>query len=162
MDQVKLLFALYALVKIGPRAVPTLSVALGDSSEDVRHTAAECLEVIAEVHGGQTAGEAVPYLRKALADESADVRGSAAKAIGKIGPSAGAAVPDLLVRIEQDADRIVRLYSVRSLGAIGYGTNDAISVLTKLLNDEDAKIRGAAAEALTEIQGESSPNDSKR
>ncbi len=147
-------FAYYALVKIGPPAVPRLSLALKDKSEDIRKMAAECLEVIAELNGGEKSGAAVPFLREALADESQFVRRNVAQALGKFGPSASAAVPDLVARIEHDEDHHVRSYSARSLGRIGPDAKAAISVLKELERSGDDQLRKIAAEALVKIQGE--------
>ena len=84
------------------------------------------MEVIAELNGGPTTIAAVPFLREALADGSQSVRRNVAKALGKIGPSASDAVPDLIARIEQDEDHHVRFYSARSLGRIGPNAMAAI------------------------------------
>jgi hypothetical protein len=83
--------AVQSLGQIGARpdlVVPTLTKCLGDTSEDVRYTAAFGLEA-----SGGSAKSAVPELIKALADPSPDVRDEAASALKKIDPEAAKTKP---------------------------------------------------------------------
>ena len=120
------------------------------------------MEVIAELNGGEKSSAAVPFLREALADESQSVRRNVAQALGKFGPSAGAAVPDLVARVERDEDHHVRFYSARSLGRIGPNAKAAIPVLKELERSGDDQLRKVAAEALVKIQSESRGDDQKK
>ena len=70
------------IVKMGRHAVPALIVALGDSNESVRGSAALAFWRIAE--NGGDCSSAVPMLIKALGDSDKWVRGSAAGALWKI------------------------------------------------------------------------------
>ena len=64
---------------------------------------------------------AVPTLTQALRDEDPAVREFAADALGRIGPAAEAAVPELLRAIAGDFDSSVRQAAARALAAIGSG-----------------------------------------
>lgn len=80
-----------ALARIGPPAVPQVTVMLSDPNPELRIRAAHILAQI-----GPDAKQAVPELVNRLRDEDQDVRKAAAHALGQMGPSASAAVPALL------------------------------------------------------------------
>lgn len=69
-------------------------------------------------------------LRDALANPDDSVRMRAAHVIGEIGDAAKPAGEDLIARLKEEPNRLVRIYIVDALNAIGYDTDAAISVLT--------------------------------
>jgi len=74
--------AMYALVKIGPPAVPPLIEALESDDVNVRLMSLNTLGLI-----GSDAKDAIPAIKKALDDPDADVRNMAQDALEKIGYS---------------------------------------------------------------------------
>ena len=64
--------------------------------------------------------------------EEKEVRQTAAGALGKIGPEAKAAVPDLSKALK-DEDKYVRQTAVRALGDIGPEARDAVPALIEAL-----------------------------
>jgi hypothetical protein len=105
------IFAIIALQKIGPVAVPAIVAALRNDIEVVRRAAALALREL-----GPAAEAAVPALVAALKDDDGiSMRAMAATALGEIGP---AAVPALVAALKDD-DEIVRKFAARVLGEIG-------------------------------------------
>ncbi len=70
-----------------------------DRREEVRHAVIDALQAI-----GAASEEAVPALVSLLGDESLEVRRGATFALGKIGPAAKAALPDIRKNFEADKD----------------------------------------------------------
>jgi HEAT repeat protein len=112
---------------------------------------------------GAAAKPAVPALAAALADGNLNVRYWAAHALGEIGPAAKDAVPALIgalrtsfpgrglegpTRYYADA----RVVAVQALGRIGPAARLAVPALKKALEDEDESVRGAAGEALKQVE----------
>jgi HEAT repeat protein len=90
-----------AIGSIGPQAtpaVPALMDLLGENDANVHGRAADALAKIGP--------EAVPALIKALSDPVAAKRKAATWALGKMGPGATAAVPDLR-RLASDPSPLV-------------------------------------------------------
>ncbi len=96
---------------------------------------------------------AIPLLLKILADEDKYIRMSAAEALGKIGPSAEPAIPELLETALVDSESSVRVFAAKALEKIGYATNQVVSHLVTALesNDNSLQTRENAAEALGNI-----------
>ena len=136
-------FAALALGAVGSKeAVPALRRALRDRSSDVRIEAANALlkfdsanrgswEVLKEELQSQRAWpreqaafslgelglpaeEAVPLLVKLLKDDFVRVRAAAAEALGKIGPAAAVALPDLKLAA-RDREQIVKQKAILAL-----------------------------------------------
>jgi HEAT repeat protein len=78
------------------------------------------------------------------------VRRNAAAALGRIGPAAKDAVPEL-VKLLNDPDTGVRWAAVIALGSVEPGAKDAAPELVRLLKDPDGYVRRAAASALQGI-----------
>ena len=116
-------------------AVGSLCKALADTSEAVRRAAAQQLSYLAS----PTTTVAVEPLRTALADTSDFVRRRAAAALGKIGPKAAAAVPDV-VRALSTAPAKECLAFVETLGKIGVGDEDALVAILGELRNPDARL----------------------
>jgi len=68
-------------------------------------------------------------LHVALSNPDHSVRMRAAYVIGEIGASAKPAGQDLLARLKDEPDELVRIYIVQALSAIDYDTNPALSML---------------------------------
>lgn len=68
-------------------------------------------------------------LHAALSNPDHSVRMRAAYVIGEIGASAKPAGQDLLARLKDEDDELVRIYIVQALSAIDYDTNAALSTL---------------------------------
>ncbi|HZT83199.1 MAG TPA: HEAT repeat domain-containing protein [Gemmataceae bacterium] len=106
--------AVEALACIGPparAAGPALAKALGD--EDVR-TRRGASAALVRVLGD----DAVPHLTEALADDRAQP--FAAAALGRLGPAARLAAPEL-ERLAREGDPSVRLLATQALGRIRRG-----------------------------------------
>ena len=80
-----------ALGRIGPPAVPALSMALQDGDPGVRIEACRALAYM-----GAGAKDAVPQLTALLNDQEESVRQEAARTLGQIGSPAQPAIPELM------------------------------------------------------------------
>ena len=74
------------------------------------------------------------------------------KAIGAIGPKADAALPELILALD-DRDEEIRTAAAEALGAVGSGPREraAILPLFEALKDDDRIVREQAAKALSQI-----------
>ncbi|WP_254510050.1 HEAT repeat domain-containing protein [Anatilimnocola floriformis] len=90
--------AAIALGKIGPAARPKLFAALEDPDERVRSLAASQLATMPPDN------ETVAALQKLLRDKSVPVQASAAFHLGKLGPRAKVAVPELVNLLNEKGD----------------------------------------------------------
>jgi len=70
-------------------------------------------------------------LRNALSHSDDSVRMRAAYVISEIGGTAKPAGEDLLARLREESDELVRIYIVDALNVIGYNTDATIAVLSK-------------------------------
>src|SRR5262249_12364066 len=73
--------------------------------------------------------------------------------LGRIGPNAKSAVPQLLNYLE-NPDSFIRAATARALGGIGPDAKEAVPALKALLEDEDKSARVWAAFALARISGD--------
>jgi HEAT repeat protein/lysophospholipase L1-like esterase len=165
-----------ALAGIGSRAaISALFAALDDPSESVRAAAAQALSRIGPTpddvpalraavpnpdryvaafaawslgNRGTAAEPAGDALARALAREEPDV--VAASALARIGPSARAAVPDLVRALRSDDDAL-RWRAARTLGRIGPAAEAAVAPLMATLADPNGVVRAHAARALGRI-----------
>jgi HEAT repeat protein len=142
--------AIEVLETFGPAAAPAATAlvnALADTDPFVRWSAARTLGKISPV----AAETAVPGLARLLADADLDLRLAAATALEHYGSMAKAAVPDL-IRALSATDAPVRLAAVRTLRAIGApDASPAVSALSTLMADPDARVRKSAAETLGKL-----------
>lgn len=144
----RLMMRVWALASAAPkdaRATNALVEALTDSYPDVRIAAAMAL---ARPDIGEDALKAV---RRALRDKEKYVRSMVAGSLGKLGPAAASAVPDLL-KAAGDPDKDVRISAVWALGAIGPAAASATKKLEALLKDPDPAVRGSVAAALDQVR----------
>ncbi len=170
--------ALFGLGGIGASAraaVPAIIARLEDSDERVRWRAADALGNICLDR------DAVEPLVELVRRERGLGRGLAAEALGRLGPQAGAAVPDLITATSDYrpevrwravwalgrigpaaapaafalrialADPDVRWRAAEALGAIGPGAADTVPDLVSLLHDPSSSVRWRAAVALGAI-----------
>lgn len=141
--------AIVALGRIGPAAAD----AAGDVAKvlandryrsDRRRAAAKTLGLI-----GRPADVVVPALQQALQENPNTLTArEAVVALGKIGPGAKAAVPDIVAALDTKA---VGYRGLQALAGIGPGAVDAIDELTRRLAGADVLNRRYAAEALGRI-----------
>lgn len=98
--------------------------------------------------------EAAPWIPSIVAllqkDSDSEVRWNAARTLGKIGPAAEIAVPELVAALK-DTDALVREHAAESLGDIGPGAAAAVPALVKVLKDPDARVRRDAVRSLGQI-----------
>jgi HEAT repeat protein len=87
-----------------------------------------------------------------LRDPNPAIRSLAALSLGRIGPDAAAAVPDLIRSLgDQRQDPEVRGSAAYALGEIGPDANTAVPELTRALKDLAPSVRSSAASALGRI-----------
>ena len=113
----------------------------------IREAAAECLTRL----GPEGTAIIVEALIEALDDEDTALRNGALEALIKVGP---AAVPALMRGLRHGQAR-VRRGSALVLGKIRSAARPATAALLAALGDENPMVRGAAAEALCEIDPDS-------
>jgi HEAT repeat protein len=144
----------FALGLIGPKArsaVGDLSAALEDPEPDVRALAAKALGRV-----GTAARSTLPKLEAALKDKEMRVRVSAALALWQAGVRAdGLAV---LQEALGDKRAHVREQACAALGELGAKAAPVARSLLPVLDDRDARVRCACAEAL----GKLPPNKAAR
>jgi HEAT repeat protein len=92
----------------------------------------------------------VPSLVKTLKeDQNPDMRYWAAESLGKFGPEAQPAVPDLIAALK-DESKMVRMGVAYALGEIG--SADAVPALQEAGKDPEKEVRDAAAHSLKQIR----------
>ena len=77
-------------------------------------------------------------------------------ALSAIGVGAEAAVPSLVSALDHEESN-VRLNGAYALGMIGIPAGEAPLRLQSLANDEDTRVRQAAAEAMAKMEVQPSP-----
>jgi uncharacterized protein (TIGR02996 family) len=124
-------------------AIVPLCRALADDSGAVREAAAGFLvDLVA-----RDMAEAVEPLRGALTDADPWVRRRAAEALGKIGPVAIAAVPELLP-LTHDKGAFTSEWAVEALGNIAAGDEGVLAALERLIAEAPERVAVAAAVSL--------------
>ena len=174
--------ALEAAVVLGPAAAPDLVAALKNPHERIRRKATDALQqfgaeakevvpalvellkaenteireaaidVIQEI--GPDASAAVPALRLVLSENSPrNLKLGAAYALGKIGPAAKDAVPELVKALEakDEVNDFLRSNAADALGGIGPEAKAAVPALIATLENDDVRSPTCAAFALGSI-----------
>lgn len=173
-------YALGHVLELQPnvrRVVRALSIAVRDTSDDVRIAAAVALRRAGErarnavpgiadmlldtAHanvrrtaavllgdlGRYDPSRAVPPLEQALSDKNADVRIAVGSALGRLGRDAGASTPGL-IRAVADPDANVRAQAIDALSRVGLPHDTVAAVLQVGLSDTVATVRIAAIQAI--------------
>lgn len=138
-----------SLGRIGPsawKAAPELEDTMQASDTLLRMAAAESLF---RINGNQSIS--VQVFRQALKDPSVNIRWKASKALGRISAGAAPAVPDLILALTEDPEKVVRIAAAQALGRIGPPARTAIDPLRAAERDPDALVRSTAAQSLWRI-----------
>jgi len=162
-------------------AIPKLVTVLGDTNAEVRIAAAEALgkidfewsryegvktaipfivTTLAKTHQfeefiavGINPNAFLPLFVTGLKDKDINVRCATALLLGKMGPSAAQAVPDLASALD-DEDNTVRRIALNALGKIGPSAAKALPIIVTARADKEETIRQAAKKALDKIEPE--------
>ncbi len=143
-EKVRRMYAADSLGKIGdPKALPVLKSMFAENDALIRLYAAGAL-------ARYNLDDVFPALMQGLRDDTPKVREQSAKALERaLSPAqADQAVPILAYKAEFDPETIVRLASIKALGAVG--GSSAISTLRKIYSGSDHALdsREAALEIL--------------
>lgn len=162
-----------ALVSIGVSAIPHLIRAAEDDASLMNQARLKYLAIVVDIGGP----EAVSGLVRLVRDGDRGLRVAAIRSLGKLGPSAGSAVPFLgemmeeqsadvgreiisaLVAIGPDSavmlqnglkarDYAIRMDSVEALGELGVVSPDIVSSLIEAVFDENWRVREASIQVL--------------
>jgi len=125
--------------------VPALVLTLDDADSHVRYTVAGALGSY-----GRQARSAAPSLAGLVKnDKTSTVRWRAAHSVGLTG-NVGVALPILIEALSSRNSHVQR-FAAMGIGKLGPPATDAVPHLHKMLNDADAGVRVAVAEALWRI-----------
>ena len=147
------------LDKLGPAArntLPDLRAALkAVAAQDDDWRASQRVSLLTAIGKVDPAGipEAVAGLRDIFRRSNSMTQLHAASALGKFGPAAKEAVPDLVEYGRSRAIGISRVALAVTLGKIGSGARAAEPLLREWAKAEDEDLRKAAEEALVRIAG---------
>lgn len=130
-----------------PAAVDAVIRALKDSDRRVTWAAAISAEYM-----GPAAKAAVPALVDLLAAADSSTRRAAAVALAKIGPTNHPTVGPALAAATTNGGPHTRWAAVWAIGELGLSEPATLDAITGALDDKDADIRAAAANALTKIR----------
>lgn len=142
-----------ALAKLGEIALPVMRKLLTDDEATVRARMAKSLGSM-----GKTAKAALDDLDYALDDDDGWVRLNAAEAIWLITGKTGSVVPALIEELKNPKRRI-RFKTYQLFQKLGPKARSAIEPLKKLLTDERAYVRAAAAKVLRTLEVSESPTN---
>jgi len=120
--------------------LPEMKRVLAGAEPEVLHRAMDALASIGP--------KAVPRLINALKYEQVDEK--VASILGRMGPEAAPAVPELTELLERD-DADARSEALFALAAIGPPAKSAVPEMTEALDDPDMNVRYAAAYALGSV-----------
>ncbi len=138
---------LRVLGDIGPEAaaaVPSMLEYIDSEETQTR------IEVIQAVEGFGPMEEIVEAIAGRVTDPEQRVRHLAVQVLGRFGPAAVSAVPELAsALLDEDAD--VQRTAAKALGQIGPGSSGVIDALVDALAAEDPQVRREAAWALGQI-----------
>jgi len=100
---------------------------------------------------------AVPALAKALQDGNEHVRSYAVDALGRMGPAAAAAAPDLKRLVAVEKSESVRWPAVETYAAVEPDKREVVSLLTPLLRDREPHVRAETARLLGQLGPTAAP-----
>ena len=147
--------AVMALGRIGPAAssaLPRIIDLFKDKDYGVRSRA---VTVVGKF--GLDVAPIVPRLVTLMKDNDEDVRRRAGGALGRIGPSFASLSVPALTGADGRRKRC-SLFSIRSLGEIGFPAASSVPNLTLVLEDKNTGLRDAAVVALSQIAMETQKN----
>lgn len=104
-----------------------------------------------------TTAELIEQYRRELRNPDAQRRRDGANGLGKLGPAAAIAVPELMETVK-DKDSAVQLAAIDALVLMGAQAKRAVSALLQALLDPNEQIQMAALEALPKV-GQPSKDD---
>ncbi len=137
------------LAALGPMAQPA-AVALVRTicipHEELLEACTAALEDI-----GPPSAEQIGPLTQLASDCSSDVAYWSVTLLGRAGPAAAAAVPDLIRVLQSDADLPVRERVAWTLGEIGTAAKSAAPALTNAAQSTDARLSRLAKKSLESI-----------
>ena len=128
-------------------AVDALIKALQDAESDVRHSAAQALEVAGA--GSAAAIQALGEVWERNHDDK--LRAAAFKSLSAIGRGSDDAIAVARRIIQSDQNPAIRNQAVAMLGMIGRGKDGAVVAVTQALADKDPKVRKIAAATLGKL-----------
>lgn len=143
--------AAQALAVIGPKAGQAVERLRKSITTDIPAVRIQAAHALARITGEAEPGTSV--LREVMVDPSMEhhSRAWAVELLGKIGPKARSAVPELRALLRSHQERALRSDAALALAAIGPAARVAEPDLIPLLHDRDNAIRRAAAAALGEL-----------
>lgn len=130
----------------GAAAIPLVRAA-GDDDEAVREWAVAALEQM-----GAPAVEETETLAQLLSSPIADCGYWAATLLGRLGPDASAAVPQLIWGLGERRDLAVRQRCAWALGKIGKAAASAAGALGQAAQSDDPRLARLAQKALDELR----------
>jgi len=136
-----------ALRRIGEPAIPWILSALGNGDVKERTAAVRLINDIRS-----SSPEALAALHAAIRDDAATVRREVAASLQRVG-APDANIHPLVVALADEAPG-VREEAARTLGGFGRRAKTASRTLRDVLQDDNARVRIAAAEALWRIDGD--------
>ena len=143
--------AAFALGKIKSKeAVPSLKNGLNSSDDPVLQLASVWALLQIDPTNREYEAIALPKLIGALTSERPGMRREAVETLGRMGPRAKSAVPELQKRLKDD-DALVRRETLIAFAEIGPDSQPAVEAITKLLAESDPSLRPVACYALGKI-----------
>ncbi len=139
-----LAFIMEALTAIAPKVKPLLIDGLSDENKEVR-----CYSAL--ILGDARIAEAVPHLVRKLDHRNRRDRSCAVVALRNLGPTAAAAVPQLIQTLTDDESSSVRGGAAHALWRIGAGARSAVPALLDSLKHQNRNLRVYAAIALLSV-----------
>jgi HEAT repeat protein len=134
-----------------------IKVLFDEKAENYRYRAANSLGEF-----GPRASSAVPALLETMKklDEKEDFLGKSyvIEALGKIGVASPDVIDALVQSLNDERSEFCRKYAAKALGILGTQAKSSIPALIEALKDEDEDVKGAAAQALIQIDPETASN----
>lgn len=150
-DSAKRRQAVQALARMGEEAKPAADLALQLARDDKepQELRLEAALVLGRVRRGD---QVIAILREALGNPKDVIRMKGALALAEVGPSAKAALPDLMKSF-QDPNPLVRALAARALGGLGNEAKQALPALAETLKDatNHPLVRAQATRALAKM-----------
>ncbi|MDF1660657.1 MAG: HEAT repeat domain-containing protein [Planctomycetota bacterium] len=143
--------AIHALGALGAGAIETCLKAMSHKKALVRGGVAKALGKLWKAAGVKDKKAIVENLIEALKDKVSGVRVGATSGIGRIGPGAIEAIPELIILLE-GKDAKGRYGAANALGCIGPKSRAAIPALKKGLKDKNRDVRYGCHRALKLIE----------